>query len=176
MTIKNIIKAAEELLQSFGDVSLPIRVEDIARGLGIKVLAYPLENDLSGVLVIEPENVTIGYNQNESRARRRFTVAHELGHYKLHNTRPNSSQVFADDKFLVLFRSQNVNEDSEEARREFEANTFAAALLMPESLLLQEIQNLEFDLGDERTIKELSRRFEVSTTAMYYRLLNLRRV
>lgn len=176
MTVKSIIKVAEDLLQSFGDITLPIRVEDIARFLEIKVVPYPLENDLSGILLIEPDNVTIGYNQNESRARRRFTVAHELGHYKLHNTKANSSQVFADDKFLVLFRSQNVNDGSEEARREFEANTFAAALLMPESLLLKEIQNLEFDLGDERTIKELSRRFEVSTTAMYYRLLNLRQV
>jgi Zn-dependent peptidase ImmA (M78 family) len=173
MTVKSINQAAEELLQKFGDISLPIKVEDIARFLGIRVVPYPLENDLSGLLVIEENGAVIGYNQNESRARRRFTVAHELGHYILHKE-GKTHTVFADNSFKVLFRSQAEHEDSAIARMEFEANTFAAALLMPVPMLQKEIEDIEFDLGDEGAIKELSRRFEVSSTAMYYRLLNLK--
>lgn len=179
MTIKSIHKAANDLLEQFGSDQLPVRIEDIARFLGIKVLAFPLENEVSGILVMEPYGATIGYNQDESRARRRFTVAHELGHYVLHNPQKDR-KVFVDNtfkvsnEFRVLFRTKIGQEEPTNARMEFEANTFAAAILMPEKQLLQLIDEIEFDLGDELAVKELSRRFDVSSTAMYYRLLNLK--
>ncbi|MVT07752.1 ImmA/IrrE family metallo-endopeptidase [Chitinophaga tropicalis] len=179
MTVKSIHKAANDLLEQFGSDQLPVRIEDVARFKGINVVPFPLENDVSGILVIEPGGATIGYNQEESRVRRRFTVAHELGHFMLHNTQ-NDRKVFVDNtfkvsnEFKVLFRSKHGQEEPTTARMEFEANTFAAAILMPEKYVFQLINEIEFDLGDEAAVKELSRRFDVSSTAMYYRLLNLR--
>lgn len=60
---------------------------------GFRVVAYLLENEISGLLVINPSGTTIAYNQVESRVRRRFTVAHELGHFILHR-QPNKTEVF----------------------------------------------------------------------------------
>lgn len=44
---------------------------------------------------------------------------------------------------------------------------------MPDDLVTAEIENMEFDLGIEESIKELAKTFDVSTTALYYRMTNL---
>ncbi|MBN8853025.1 MAG: hypothetical protein BGO55_14165 [Sphingobacteriales bacterium 50-39] len=170
MTFKAINAKAKAILSTFNDFLLPIKVEEIAKMRGLKVLPYPLENEVSGILVIEGQLGTIGYNQHESRVRRRFTIAHELGHFELHR---DQSQLFVDKTFKVMFRSTAPSIESSNLRLEREANAFAASLLMPDDLVNAEIENMEFDLGSEESIKELAKRFDVSTTAMYYRMTNL---
>lgn len=149
---------------------LPINVEEVARMRGLKVVPYPLEAEVSGILLIEGHHGTIGYNERESTVRRRFTIAHELGHYELHR---DLSHLFIDKNFKVMFRNTNAEVQTQDALYEQEANSFAAALLMPENLLNVEIENVGFDLGSEESIKTLAKRFNVSTTAMHYRMLNL---
>lgn len=58
---------------------------------------------------------------------------------------------------------------------EEEANYFAMCLLMPEKLVKEEMAliNLDLDLADDTYIKELSKRFGVSQTAMMIRLVQL---
>jgi Zn-dependent peptidase ImmA (M78 family) len=170
MTSKTINKKALATLAKLSQISLPIRIEEVAQLLGLKVLPYPLENEVSGILIIEDSIGTIGYNQNESRVRRRFTIAHELGHYLLHS---EESNLFVDKNFKVMFRTTSSPEEEHKIRLEREANTFAAAILMPDDLVNKEVENMEFDLGSEESIKELAKRFDVSTTAMYYRMMNL---
>lgn len=150
--------------------ALPIRVEDIAKSLGIKVLAYGFEDDISGVLVIDKESATIGYNQTESRVRRRFTIAHELGHFILHK---DESDMFMDKQYKALFRSPGFTYPEKTQKLEQEANKFAACLLMPEKLLRNEIEKMEFDLHSEDDIKQLAKIFDVSATSMSFRLSNL---
>jgi Zn-dependent peptidase ImmA (M78 family) len=53
---------------------------------------------------------------------------------------------------------------------EIEANAFAAALLMPMQLMRQEIMKNKLDLDDDKAVAELAKRFNVSSTAMSYRL------
>lgn len=152
---------------------LPINVEEIAKLRGLKVVPYPLEGGVSGILLIEGHYGTIGYNAAEPTVRRRFTIAHELGHYELHK---DQSHLFIDKTFKVLFRNTKKDISTPEAMYEQEANSFAAALLMPETLLNAEIKNASLDLGNEDAIKKLAERFDVSTTAMYYRMLNLGKI
>jgi Zn-dependent peptidase ImmA (M78 family) len=179
MTVKHIHKAADEILQKFGRNTLPVEPEQIAAAMGIKVVAFPMENHVSGILYIDINGATIGYNRTESLHRARFTIAHEIGHFLLHNN--NTSKVFIDNQFevaqhiKVLFRSSAPQQDTATAQMEFEANTFAAALLMPEKQLLEHIQNMEFDLGDDDALLGLATLYNVSSSAMYYRLLNLRK-
>lgn len=173
MTVKSIYKAADEILQKYGGVTLPIDPEQIARRMGIGVVPYPMENDVSGMLVINASGATIGYNNAEPKKRIRFTIAHEIGHFVLHNN--NTSKVFVDNQLKVHFRSNESQQDSEKAQMEFEANTFAAALLMPEAQLLEYIKQLDLDLGDDEGLNALANKFMVSTSAMYYRLVNLRK-
>ena len=94
-------------------------------------MPYSLGQDISGLLAIENNQGTIGYNQNESRVRRRFTIAHELGHYELHK---NQSALFVDKQFKI-YRSQNSSTVNNNQELEKEANAFAAAVLMPEEFI-----------------------------------------
>lgn len=173
MTVKSIYKAVDETLHKYGSLTLPIDPEKIAVKMGLAVVPYPMDNGVSGMLVINAHGATIGYNQEEPRNRQRFTIAHELGHYVLHSD--NTSRVFVDNELKVHFRSNESQQDSAKAQMEFEANTFAAALLMPDAQLIENIQQLDLDLGDNRGLDGLANKFNVSTSAMYYRLVNLRK-
>jgi Zn-dependent peptidase ImmA (M78 family) len=149
--------------------SFPIKIEVLAKSRGLNIMPYAFEDDISGVLVIDGENATIGYNMTQSRVRRRFTIAHELGHYELHRSK---STLFMDKDYKAFYRSTFSSDTEESQKIEQEANTFAASILMPEQLLKQQI-GTGLDLSSEDDIKRLAKLFDVSSTAMYYRLLNL---
>jgi dTDP-4-amino-4,6-dideoxygalactose transaminase len=59
--------------------------------------------------------------------RKRFTLAHELGHYFLHNEIIKSDGIYIDNKESLMFRGLVYSEE------EHEANMFAAEYLMPEN-------------------------------------------
>ncbi len=165
-----INRKVSEILTKIGVSTLPVKVDDIAKSLGVDVVPYPFDDDISGTLIIDGDIGTIGYNQYESRVRRRFTIAHELGHFELHRDR---STMFLDKQFKVHFRS-NASKHSEEIQEmEQEANAFAAALLMPEDLIRNQVKDVDIDLGSEEGIRHLARVFDVSTQAMSFRLANL---
>lgn len=170
----DIERKAQELLDSFNMANLPIPVEDVAKKLGLNVIAFDFGSDVSGVLHIKKETSSIGYNPNESKVRQRFTIAHELGHFMLHH---EADKVFIDnEKYyqLIKFRSEKTNLSTEDFKHEKEANSFAAALLMPLSLVKQELTAYAgFDLSDSSMITDLAKKFEVSTQAMSFRIINL---
>lgn len=58
--------------------------------------------------------------------------------------------------------------------QEVEANQLGAALLMPKSLVHQEVKKNDLDLDDEEAINLLAKRFHVSAAAMTNRLTNLK--
>lgn len=168
-SIRNINAQIKSIFSEIKVDSLPVKIEDIAKKCGLRVLPYAFDEDISGVLVIEDNVGTIGYNQNESRVRRRFTIAHELGHYILHKDR---SKLFMDKGFKAIFRSKNSGMTEETKRMEEEANAFAASILMPDHFLRKELEKIEFDLSSEDDIKNLAKIFDVSSTAMYFRIRN----
>ncbi|UPK67946.1 ImmA/IrrE family metallo-endopeptidase [Chitinophaga filiformis] len=172
MVLERIEHLATDIIKRTGATTLPIDVEAIARALNIRVAPFPMDNAVSGVLLIDSNGVpTIGYNITESRVRRRFTLAHEIGHYICHVKQGDGSRVFVDKDFKVMFRSKSP--EPGEIRMEREANAFAASLLMPEFLLLEMVTDKEFDLNSEDSIRELAKTFDVSVGAMSFRLLNL---
>lgn len=131
----------------------PIRVVDVLNAHGI--LVEPLRHLPTGTarcdgFIMAASHVTkIFINPRMSRLRQRFTVAHELGHYFLHNDLPFR---------LLAMRSPLVKDDIEVA-----ADAFAACLLMPERVIREEMANCpQFDY--------LRDRFWISKQAMYRRL------
>ena len=168
MNIKLINSKVTAILKSLPDIVLPIKIEDIARLRGLEVIAYPLGEDVSGLLAIKNGKGTIGYRQDEPKVRRRFTIAHELGHYELHR---DKSDLFVDKQFI--YRGRNSSHTPVSQVMEQEANAFASAILMPTEYMRSEVGKIEMDLGSEEAIKTLAKIFEVSSTAMSLRISGL---
>jgi len=165
---KAIHVKVDQILKTLTELLLPVKVEELVRAHGLRIMPYPLEDDVSGILLIENGVGLIGYNQTESRVRRRFTIAHEFGHYLLHK---DVSALFVDKMFRASKDHAAYNADT--VKYEHEANEFAAALLMPEQLIKKEAERANLDLGDELGLKQLAKIFDVSSAAMYFRLFNL---
>jgi len=84
-----------------------------------------------------------------------------------------NAHVKNDENVKQYFRVNNPNETITSQALEQQANAFAAAILMPEELLRNQVAIIDFDFGSEEAIKYLARIFDVSTQAMSYRLANL---
>lgn len=70
----------------------PIDVLAHAKLAGAQVVRHHFDDgDISGMLYRDDTRTVIGLNSTQSPTRQRFTVAHELGHLKLHPGRPSSS-------------------------------------------------------------------------------------
>jgi Zn-dependent peptidase ImmA (M78 family) len=172
MNRSDIEKAADKLIRELGINEMPIPVEKIAVHAGCQVKAFDDDKDgVSGVFMVQNSVPVIGYNCNQSPVRQRFTIAHELGHFILHNHN-DPNEVYVDHNTYPLFRDQNSSTGA--SIIEQQANAFAAALLMPEKLVVEEIRNINFDFTDESpALSELALKFNVSTMAMSIRLVNL---
>jgi Zn-dependent peptidase ImmA (M78 family) len=160
---------ADELHQRY-QTSIPVDVFAIARGEGIQVEEVEIEPSVSGFLVVKDGEVVIGVNQSHHPYRKRFTVAHELGHYKIHGAE-TPSNVFSDSGETVFFR--DVASEGGLHEQERQANQFAADLLMPKNQLKKLISS-PLKSGDEDAIRKLALKFDVSFTAMSIRLSNLK--
>ena len=165
LSIENLERQASQVLHDAGfDGELPVDPIEIAKTMGLSVhLAKFSDENTAGILRIDGENASIFVRSTDSPNRQRFTVAHELGHYVLHR-REESDFVDTDISVAFLRRSDGDSEsDRARRRRETQANLFAAALLMPEYLLSQELEN-------DDDVSKLANLFGVSRGALGIRL------
>ncbi|MEO0411031.1 MAG: ImmA/IrrE family metallo-endopeptidase [Pseudomonadota bacterium] len=137
----------------------PVQTVPLARDLGLEVYhANGWPDDLSGKIVRSadrggPSGFAIFVNAEHHVHRRRFTTAHEIAHFVLHENLIGDGII--DDG---LYRSKLSNQT------EWEANQMAADILMPWSLI-----NREMDLGND-SVQSLARELQVSPSAMSIRL------
>jgi len=164
MIFNYIEEKSVNILKEFNLLKSPINVNKLAKKLGVGVEASNFNDEVSGLFVIKDDKPYIAYNLNQSKKRRRFTIAHELGHFILHS---KSKSLFIDKNKSIMYR--NSESSTGEFLKEREANAFAAALLMPIPLILQEVK----DLNGDDIIEKLASKFNVSTQAMSFRLSNL---
>lgn len=150
------------------------------------------DEELSGYLYANRSGGWILVNQGDPVVRRRYTVAHELGHYLLHalpgfeaglvvfsEAQPTASQVSGDDEVRDHGVVRVVRADVESVAGtkdwEVEANLFAAELLMPADLCFALVDKYSASCGGRRVIlaKRLASELLVSVQAMTYRLTHL---
>jgi Zn-dependent peptidase ImmA (M78 family) len=150
------------------DISRPwVDVTLVAHHAGAEIRYADFDDNVSGMLYKEDNRVSIGVNARHFPVRRRFTIAHELGHLYLH-----SEQDFhVDREFKVRMRDGKSSLAVDVY--EIEANTFAAELLMPTQMLLKDIQGLSIDYENDTEIRKLADTYMVSTQAMTFRLTRL---
>ena len=142
---------------AFAGAELPVPVEAIAEDLlGLKV-DEEIELPVSGMLV--PARREVWLNARESRespGRRRFTLAHELGHWVCQCREGKAAGAAP-----VYCRAEEIGVDPDARALEREANVFAAELLMPEP---------EVRAAWSGDVAAAARVFGVSAEAMHWRL------
>lgn len=155
-------KKIYEIISDFSyDFSPP--VIKIANLYGLKVVSTDLSeygNDVAGFY--DAKNKTIGVSENDLSVRQRFTIAHELAHFFLDHKLEDGGEL--------LYR-KDLNESLDP--QEIEANYFAAMMLMPEEEVKKALNIYVVDLNSYSDIRELAKLFNVSFSAMKYRLMNL---
>lgn len=166
-SFKRIDEKAKKLLQQSDALALPVDLNQVIGHLGLSLNEKPLESEYSGFLAVKEKTIVV--NLNHPPVRRRFTIAHEIGHYQLHR-RSEDIPVFIDR--AVYHRKESVA--GVDHLMEMQANAYAAGLLMPEALLDNYLEDHPaLDLDKPADIKALAEEFEVSRPAMEFRLINL---
>ena len=141
--------------------SYPVKAIPVAKDLGLKVyVSDTLSENVSGMIRKDQNHggksgYAIFVNNKHVNARKRFTIAHEIGHYVLH--RELIGDGIIED---ALLRANGLTNSIER-----QANAFAADLLMPWKLL--EVASAD----GFSSVEALAEAFEVSTDAMSYRIL-----
>lgn len=157
--------ATETLLKTIasnGYVTLPIDVTSVAHALGIKTQELALAPSTDGLLVKDeaggPFKAVVNLSTHEHR--KRFTYAHEIGHF-IH-----SYQDFPKDRKAGRVEHRDELSSKGIDPDEIWANRFAAALLMPASIVRRY-------WGEGHTRDELADMFNVSRRAMDLRIATL---
>ena len=154
--------SAESITNTFWPSErFPVDPVTIARKLGLQVLDTILPGDVSGALIKEPgKDPVIAIHHSDSDNRKRFSCAHELGHYILRLETNKLESVY---EYIDFRNAASGNGCDEE---EIFANNFAANLLMPEKSV-RELHKLQ------KSHYGMAQYFGVSNEAMNYRLNNL---
>lgn len=170
MTVNEAEQRAAELLDGFGiEMSgPPVPVEQIAVKSGIQIVRSAAEWSESGFLLRDNGQIIIGINSRNSPKRQRFTIAHELGHWQLHEGKP-----LIVDQSVMINKRDDVSSQATD-REEIQANQFAAGLLMPQRLIHRELRKqITTAKSRDEIVTALARVFDVSNDAMGWRLINL---
>jgi Zn-dependent peptidase ImmA (M78 family) len=132
-----------------------ITLETIVRGRGASLRFLSL-HQADGRIVFGKRKAIITINDNiEFPGKRRFALAHELGHFEMHR-----------NHFLIHNDNDATLEYFKDGHQETEANEFAAELLMPQKLFEKETRGKALS---PQLFRVLARRFETSITSIAYR-------
>jgi Zn-dependent peptidase ImmA (M78 family) len=153
---------AKSLLKKLEINSLPIDPFDISERMGIFVKEDDCEGYTGMILVVDDRALISIKSGIREHSRKKFTVAHELGHYSIPEHLAGRTFFKCTDKDLNTFDKK----DSKES----EANDFAAEFLMPEELFRERIMPKDLSYG---LIEELIDEFETSLTATGIRFVKL---
>ena len=149
----DIRRQATHLLDSAGISHEPVSLRDVVSALNLELVKRTRE-PFTSEAALEPlgDGGAIVLNGAGDSGRRRFAIAHEIGHFVLHpkRCRPERGAV-----------------DEAGRREEREADAFAAELLMPEHLVREAARRHGPDAAG------LAERFEVGRKTMQTRLRRL---
>lgn len=152
-----IIEEIEELTSSIlfnNDMyKIPANILKIAELNDIDVYEGDLDKKILGAIRYDKDKpgFTILLNKNQTSKQKRFTLAHELGHFFMHKEILESEEIHVDIMYKI--------KDEEEK----EVDYFAGALLMNRMLLEKMYEKTT-------SIAELADIFDVTTSAMTVRL------
>lgn len=149
---------AQQVILSY-DIKVPVNnIEKLVRDMGGNLQEkFNFDDWCDGTIRKDGENsfqIIVSSLQNEQR--KKFTVAHELGHLFLH-------MGFRTNKEIWDKQDNNVYRRFGSTEQEYQANEFAASLLMPKDLFKQVID--QNSIGNSVDITKVANFFNVSIAA-----------
>lgn len=160
-------KIAAEIHRQLGPIDEPVPVFDIARALDIERIEQRPLSGFEAMLLCGPER-DIGYvalNSRSNPRRRRYSLAHELGHFLCAWHKPAQK-----DGFTCCRGDMSIPSGSElHVRQEREANSFAIELLAP----AYRVEPCLKRLPDLEVVLSLHRRLDISKVAAARRYVGL---
>ncbi|WP_170164475.1 ImmA/IrrE family metallo-endopeptidase [Sinomicrobium pectinilyticum] len=158
--------AARNLLNTYGFESLlDFPLDLFAHGLGATVVEKPLLNS-DGRIISGQKHTIIEINENiEFEEKKRFTLAHEIGHLILHK----GLDVHNDNEATTSWFN-NKEKQAKNGKIEYEANQFASELLIPSHLFHEKQKGKKFSPD---LLKELATFFKVSITSITFKYFEL---
>lgn len=150
-------RLADELYRelNLGDYPAEVLARRLEEDFGVILLRRPLDNG-SAACLRSLNNVVIVMNGNDVPWRQVFSLAHELFHI-----------VTWSDSLLQKIQ----DDDSLFKRNEQLAEAFAAALMMPQQMIENDLHGMKLTYS---LIVASARKYGVSTSAMLWRLCHLR--
>jgi Zn-dependent peptidase ImmA (M78 family) len=144
----------------------PVPVDKIIEELGIDYAEEFLPDQDSGLITHVGDKYRIVVNISHHVVRRRFTAAHELGHYVYHRDLIGDG-ILDDAAYRSSTKGRYANSKISVAH-EAQANKFAANVLMPRELIRRVVESRGLELP--RDVGELAKIFQVSEQALKIRL------
>lgn len=139
MEKRMIEEKAKEILKEHHTGTGFVDVVEIAKKVGFIIFNALLDDVDDGFIIVSPEEMElfgengtkfIGFNSDRNIERKRFILAHELGHYFLH---------YNDKSILYAMREDKKGKNEEEQ----DVDYFAACLLMPEDAFRNKVEELK---------------------------------
>ncbi len=167
----------KKLLEKFELYKAPINLTKLCEKIGVPVsYGASFKKLYSGEITVDSDGgVNIWVNSMDHHNRQRFTLAHELGHL-VNDIIPH---IEKHEEFTYKDPATNFKRSGTAAIEEYEANEFAAKLLMPKSLVIKEgkkiikflkMKSLKGKVSKSSFIEKMSEKFDVSEQAMEIRL------
>lgn len=146
-------RCANEIIKSF-ETNYPLDIYALCKQIGIEIIDYHNLN-VDGYLYRDLNcKLILVNNKIKNDGKKRFVIAHELGHYFLHTK--ETLQICAG--ISEAFDKHSIISNSEK-----QANEFAAELLAPLDIVEDKIPNKKLKFDD---ISSLANLFDVSITSM----------
>lgn len=167
---EKIVEKVSDITSSFYKHNM-LDLDGLCDNLGIQLLEAKYEDDnISGAITKDGNRWIIVVNESHPPTRKRFTVAHELGHYfaVINESLPAEEYLEDNDNvikdYFILNRTEEVADDVYQVERQ--ANFIGASILMPESMIRSLFEQ-------SVSPPDMAQRFGVSESALSYRLKSL---
>jgi len=152
------IARARKLLKDAGITNVPVDVESLALAAGFKVSRKELPDGEAGSTFERRGQKHIWVNQNDSLARQRFTILHEIAHHVLELPSKHGDKVPAHE--LERFTGRHPEEVL--------CDVFAAECLVPWQLIQPKAEEKDFTLEH---LTELAGEFQASRACIASRFV-----
>ena len=167
-TLQGAIEKAAETTRGQlrgGPRTIPVDVLRVAADKQVRVSNDLIGNSCEeGLLIPQKGGYLVRLKKNSTESRRRFSLAHELGHTLFYRDSGNGPR-----------HQIGVLNTRERAAEERICNLFASALLMPSQQLREHLSNLPTDRPSQLLdrLESTARHFRVSLPALFQRLRSM---